>query len=164
MRVNALRPASVTGRPAGCLGIIPDRGDTGEAAIVRGGGRLPAEPGLAILPGDVLRTGSPGTLGVILRDAGKGAVIDGIAEALGQEITIENGRAVQGNFNNFPLIRLKESPPVEVHFKITEFAPTGLGEPSLPPVVPALCSAIKQATGKRVRNLPLSKHDLSWKA
>ncbi|MBC7897866.1 MAG: xanthine dehydrogenase family protein molybdopterin-binding subunit [Cytophagaceae bacterium] len=94
----------------------------------------------------------------------QGAVLDGIAEALGQEITIENGRAVQSNFNNFPLIRLKESPPVEVHFKITEFAPTGLGEPSLPPVVPALCSAIKQATGKRVRTLPLSKHDLSWKA
>ncbi|MCC6317158.1 MAG: xanthine dehydrogenase family protein molybdopterin-binding subunit [Gemmatimonadaceae bacterium] len=94
----------------------------------------------------------------------QGAVIDGIAEALGQEITIENGRAVQTNFNRFPLIRLRESPPVEVHFRITEFAPTGLGEPALPPVVPALCRAIKQATGKRVRTLPLSKHDLSWKA
>jgi isoquinoline 1-oxidoreductase beta subunit len=93
----------------------------------------------------------------------QGAVLDGIAEALGQEITIENGRTKQGNFNDFPLIRLKESPPVEVHFRITEFPPTGLGEPALPPVVPALCSAIYAATGKRVRSLPLSKHDLSWK-
>ena len=93
----------------------------------------------------------------------QGAVIDGIAEAWGQEITIENGRAVQGNFNTFPLLRLREAPPVEVHFRKTEFAPSGLGEPALPPVVPALCSAIYMATGKRVRTLPLSKHDLSWK-
>ena len=93
----------------------------------------------------------------------QGAVIDGVAEALGQEITIENGRAVQSNFNTFPLIRLKEAPPVEVHFLKTDNAPTGLGEPALPPVVPALCSAIYMATGKRVRTLPLSKHDLAWK-
>jgi isoquinoline 1-oxidoreductase beta subunit len=92
----------------------------------------------------------------------QGAVLDGIAEALGQEITIEGGKAVQSNFNNFPLLRIRQSAPVEVHFKITEFAPTGLGEPALPPVVPALVSAIAQATGKRVRSLPLSKADLKW--
>ena len=92
----------------------------------------------------------------------QGAVLDGISEALGQEITIDKGRTVQGNFNTFPLIRMREAPPVEVHFHITEFQPTGLGEPALPPVVPALCSAIFQATGKRVRSLPLSKQDLKW--
>jgi isoquinoline 1-oxidoreductase subunit beta len=92
----------------------------------------------------------------------QGAVLDGIAEALGQEITIDKGRTVQSNFNNFPLLRLRQAPPVEVHYKITEFPPTGLGEPALPPVVPALCSAIYAATGKRVRSLPLSKHDLKW--
>ncbi|MEJ7811075.1 MAG: molybdopterin cofactor-binding domain-containing protein [Gemmatimonadaceae bacterium] len=92
----------------------------------------------------------------------QGSVLDGIAEALAQEITIERGRTVQSNFHDFPLLRMKQAPPVEVHFRKTEFAPTGLGEPALPPAVPALCGAIFAATDKRVRSLPLSKHDLRW--
>jgi isoquinoline 1-oxidoreductase beta subunit len=92
----------------------------------------------------------------------QGAALDGIAEALGQEITIEKGRAVQSNFNTFPLLRMREAPPVDVSFHLSEFPPTGLGEPALPPVVPALCSAIFEATGKRIRSLPISKTDLKW--
>jgi isoquinoline 1-oxidoreductase beta subunit len=92
----------------------------------------------------------------------QGAVLDGIAEALAQEITIDKGRAVQRTFNQFPLLRMRQAPPVDVSFKLTEFAPTGLGEPALPPVVPALCNAIFVATGKRIRSLPLSKADLKW--
>ncbi len=93
----------------------------------------------------------------------QGAVLDGLAEALGQEITIESGRVVQGNFGGFPLLRLAQTPAaVEVHFSLTDFPPTGMGEPALPPAPPALCGAIFQATGKRVRELPLRNTDLSW--
>ena len=92
----------------------------------------------------------------------QGCVIDGLGEALHQEITFAAGRAEQGNFNDFELLRLHEAPPVDVHFLLSENPPTGIGEPGLPPVPPALCNAIFAATGKRIRSLPLAKHDLSW--
>jgi isoquinoline 1-oxidoreductase beta subunit len=93
----------------------------------------------------------------------QGSVLDGIGQALALEITIERGRTVQGNFDQYPLLRLTKAPPVvEVHFRLTEFPPTGLGEPALPPVIPALCNAIFAATGSRIRALPIGKQDLTW--
>ncbi len=85
----------------------------------------------------------------------QGAALDGLGEALGQAITIANGRVEQSNFNDFPLLRINQAPPVEVHFLTTAHPPTGLGEPALPPVVPALCNAIFAATGVRIRSLPI---------
>ena len=93
----------------------------------------------------------------------QGAVIDGLAELMGQEITIEKGRTVQTNFNNFPLIRLTQAPPqIEVKFRTTPNPPTGLGEPALPPILPAVCNAIFTINGERVRTLPLVKSGYKW--
>jgi isoquinoline 1-oxidoreductase beta subunit len=90
----------------------------------------------------------------------QGAILDGLGAALHQAITIEGGRVVQENFNTFGLLRMREAPPIEVHFRLTDNPPTGLGEPPLPPALPALCNALFAATGKRIRTLPIDPGEL----
>ena len=88
----------------------------------------------------------------------QGSTIDGISAALHQKITIDGGKVTQSNFSNYPLLRMAESFPVDVHFLITDHPPTGLGEPALPPAIPAVTNAIFAATGKRIRSLPIDRN------
>ena len=85
----------------------------------------------------------------------QGAVIDGISTALFQKITLDKGATVEGNYNDYRLLRISEAPQVEVRFLKTDYPPTGLGEPALPPAIPALTNAVFAATGKRIRSLPI---------
>jgi isoquinoline 1-oxidoreductase beta subunit len=84
-------------------------------------------------------------------------VVDGFSTMLGLEVTMEGGRVEQSNFHQYALLRMPHHPKVEVHFIQSENPPTGVGEPALPPVAPAICNAIFAATGHRVRTLPLSR-------
>lgn len=85
----------------------------------------------------------------------QGSVLDGLSAALYQRISVEKGAVVQGNFDTYRLMRISEAAPVEVKFLKTDYPPTGLGEPALPPAVPALTNAIFAATGTRIRKLPV---------
>jgi isoquinoline 1-oxidoreductase beta subunit len=90
-------------------------------------------------------------------------VIDALGTLMFAELDIQRGRIVQRNFNDYTLIGMSDAPPrIEVHFVKSNEPVTGLGEPAFPPLAPAVCNAIFAATGKRVRQMPLSRSDLSW--
>ncbi len=82
-------------------------------------------------------------------------IIFGLTAALHGEITYKNGRVVQSNFNDYPLLRINESPDIVVHIIDSDEAPTGVGEPAVPPILPAVANAIFAASGQRLRQAPL---------
>jgi isoquinoline 1-oxidoreductase subunit beta len=91
----------------------------------------------------------------ILEQQIQGAVVYGLANALRAQITIDKGKVVQGNFDTYQPVRMNEAPNVEGYFVPSTEPPTGIGEPPIPPLAPALCNAIYAATKKRVRSLPI---------
>ena len=86
----------------------------------------------------------------------EGSVVDGLSTMLGLEVTHEGGRVSQSNFHQYPILRMPHTPQIDVHFIQSNHPPTGLGEPALPPLAPAVCNAIFAATGERIRTLPIS--------
>jgi CO/xanthine dehydrogenase Mo-binding subunit len=94
----------------------------------------------------------------------QGGMAFGLTAALRGEITIDNGAVTQGNFHNYPLLRMAEMPLFECHIVPSSAPPGGIGEPGTAPIAPALANAIFAATGDRIRSLPLSKLGYSYTA
>lgn len=90
----------------------------------------------------------------------QGSVIDGLS-TMGLEVTMEKGRIEQTNFDAYPIGRIGIAPEIDVHFLDSGFSPTGLGEPALPPLAPAVCNAVFAATGQRIRTLPITREGWS---
>ena len=91
----------------------------------------------------------------------EGGIIFGLTAALKTEITLKDGRVQQDNFHDYQMLRIFESPEIEVHIVPSSENPTGVGEPGVPPVAPALANAIFAVTGKRIRRLPIRASDLA---
>jgi isoquinoline 1-oxidoreductase beta subunit len=93
----------------------------------------------------------------------QGAIIDGLSAMMHQEITVDRGRVVEQNYDKHGMVRMAQAPPeIQIDYLLSNNDPTGLGEPSMPPVLPAVANAIFTATGVRVRSLPLIKAGYSW--
>ena len=89
------------------------------------------------------------------------AAIYALTATLKDAITVDRGRVVQSNFNDYAMIRMNEAPPIEVYLIPSTEAPTGIGEPTVPVIAPAISNAIFSASGKRVRRLPIRNEDLA---
>lgn len=90
----------------------------------------------------------------------EGGIGFALSAALHSAITFKDGRVEQSNFNDYPLLRISEMPRVEVHIVPSQAAPTGVGEPGVPPLAPAVANALFAATGKRLRKLPFETAEL----
>ncbi len=105
---------------------------------------------------DCGRTINPDTVRAQL----EGAVGFGLTAALYSEITLRDGRVEQSNFHDYRMLRIHEMPEVDVHLVPSDAPPTGVGEPGVPPVAPALCNALFRITKRRIRRLPIRVEDL----
>jgi CO/xanthine dehydrogenase Mo-binding subunit len=85
----------------------------------------------------------------------EGGIVFGLTAALYGELTIDGGRVQQSNFHDYPVLRMNEMPEVEVHIVESSEHATGVGEPGVPPIAPAVTNALFALTGKRVRKLPI---------
>jgi len=92
----------------------------------------------------------------LVRAQMESGIIYGLSAALHGQITLEKGRVVQGNFSDYPVVTMAETPLIEVHFALSGGELGGIGEPGLPPIAPAVANAIFAATGKPVRKLPIA--------
>jgi isoquinoline 1-oxidoreductase beta subunit len=90
-----------------------------------------------------------------------GGIIEGLSH-MEQEITFAKGQVEQTNFHQQAMLRMRQAPKIEVRFRATQFSPTGLGEPMLPPAIPAVTNAVFAATGKRIRTLPLKRSGFAF--
>src|SRR5260370_11202898 len=91
----------------------------------------------------------------------EGGIIFGLTAALKNEITLKDGKVEQNNFHDYQMLRIFESPEIEVHIVPSSENPTGVGEPGVPPAAPALANAIFAVTGIRIRTLPIRASDLA---
>ena len=103
--------------------------------------------------------------GVVVNPAGlegqaESGIIWGLSATLHGKIDFKNGRAVQENYSDFDVVRMNEAPIVETYFVASERSPGGFGETAVPPIAPAVANAIFMATGKRVRDLPITPDKL----
>ena len=85
----------------------------------------------------------------------EGSIAWGVSAALYGEITVKRGRTVQSNLHDYRVLRMREMPKVDIHLVVSSEAPTGVGEPAVPGVAPAIANALFAASGRRVRSLPI---------
>ncbi len=142
------------GMVLGVLAAARPRGGDGHGPAV-----VPRRPGVDVAFDEGFGLVNPLTV----RKQVEGQIAWGYDDTMYQEVTIQDGRAVEVNVDTYPISGMSEYPEqVNIAFFKTNKWIYGIGEEAIPPVAPAICNGVFQITGKRIRSLPLKNHDLSW--